>query len=166
MNVLQRGATVLTAALLGISGGATAHAAESEETAVVGPLLNFFEFGASVGAPVFCGTTTATLGSVFQEAGASEQGNLAVDGINSQCAEFSVQGTEWVRQGKQAQAPLAPAVNPALSPAIAQMATAVTGFGDDFGPALSPFGQTVAGSGNTIAFFQGTPPPPSAAMSR
>ena len=137
--------------------GGTAHAEENPKTAVVGPLLDFFDFGANVGAPVFCGTTSATAGSAFTELGAAEQGDLLVDGINSNCGTFSTQAGDWVAQGRTAQAPMAAAVNPILNPAIAQGADGVTKFAKDFDPALAPFGPTVAGSGSTIGFFAGTP---------
>ncbi|GAA0617586.1 hypothetical protein GCM10009547_19820 [Sporichthya brevicatena] len=137
---------------------AAAPTADGDRMAVVGPLLDFFYFGSSIGAPVFCGAVSASLGSGFQEFGAVEQGNLLVDGIDQGCAAFSEQGTAFVEQGKAAQAPYAQQVNPALNPVIEQFATAVGDFGATFEPALAPFGPTVAGSGNTIRFLLGTTP--------
>ena len=135
-----------------------AHADDGGKTAVVGPLLDFFGFGATVGAPVLCGTVSATLGSGFQEFGAVEQGNTLVDGINQGCAAFSDQGNAFVEQGKTAQAPYAKEFNPVANPVLDQLATAVTDFGTSFEPALAPFGPTVAGSGNTIRFLIGSSP--------
>jgi hypothetical protein len=107
---------------------------------------------------VFCGITSATAGSGFQEFGAAEQGNSVVDGINAGCAAFSEQGGAFVEQGKVAQAPYATMFNGYANPAIGQVAAAVTAFGTDYDPALSPFGPTIAGTGDTINFFQGTAP--------
>ncbi len=137
---------------------AAAPTADGDRMAVVGPLLDFFYFGSSIGAPVFCGAVSASLGSGFQEFGAVEQGNLLVDGIDQGCGAFSEQGTAFVEQGKAAQAPYAQQVNPVLNPVIEQFATAVSDFGATFEPALAPFGPTVAGSGNTIRFLLGTTP--------
>jgi hypothetical protein len=135
-----------------------AQAAVGDKTAVVGPLLDFFGFGATVGAPVFCGAVSASLGSGFQEFGAAEQGNALVDGIDQGCALFSDQGNAFVEQGKVAQAPYAEAFNPVANPLIEQLGSAVTEFGTTFEPALAPFGPTVAGSGNTIRFLVGSNP--------
>lgn len=135
-----------------------APAAEGDKTAVVGPLLDFFGFGATVGAPLVCSTMSASLGSGFQEFGAVEEGNTLVDGIDQGCALFSEQGNTFVEQGKVAQAPYAEQFNPIANPAIEQLATAVTDFGSSFEPALAPFGPTVAGAGNTIRFLVGSTP--------
>jgi hypothetical protein len=135
-----------------------AQAAEDDKTAVVGPLLDFFGFGTTVGAPVFCGTLSASLGSGFQEFGAAEQGTAVADGIDQGCALFAEQGNTFVEQGKVAQAPYAEQFNPVANPVIEQLATAVTDFGTTYSPALAPFGPTVAGSGNTIRFLLGSPP--------
>lgn len=133
-----------------------APAAEGDRTAVVGPLLDFFGFGTTVGAPVVCGTASASLGSGFQEFGVTEQGSPVVEGINQGCALFAEQGNAFVEQGKVAQAPYAEQVNPVVNPVIEQLGAAVTEFGTTFEPALAPFGPTIAGSGNTIRFLVGS----------
>lgn len=135
-----------------------AFAEEGDRTAVVGPVLDFFGFGTTIGAPVFCGVTSASIGSGFQEFGASEQGNPLIEGITSGCDVFIAQGGDFVEQGKAAQAPYAEAVNPVADPPIGAVADAVSAFGRDFEPALAPFGPTIAGSGATIKFFQGSSP--------
>ncbi len=135
-----------------------AHAGSGDSTAVVGPVLNLFGFGTSIGTPIFCGTASASLGSGFQELGAVEQGNPIVSAIDEGCAAFAQQGTTFVQQGKDAQAPFAAQVNPVANPVFEQLATAVTDFGATFEPALAPFGPTIAGSGNTIRFFAGSSP--------
>jgi len=127
-------------------------------TAVIGPLLDFFGFGTSVGAPVFCNTGSASIGSGFQEFGATEQGNTLVDGINKGCSTFSEQGGALVRQGKSAQAPYASQFNPVANPVIGRLSDATTQFGTTFGPALAPFGPTVAGTGATMKFLKGSGP--------
>lgn len=153
------GAVVALGALpLSTVTASPAQAAEGDKTAVVGPLLDFFGFGTTVGAPVFCGTLSASLGSGFQEFGAAEQGSAITDGIDQGCATFAEQGTAFVEQGKAAQAPYAEQFNGVANPLIEQLATAVTKFGTDFEPALAPFGPTVAGSGNTIRFLAGSTP--------
>lgn len=161
----RRAGVLLAATVLTVPAGAlmatpaqAAETADEDRTAVVGPLLDFFGFGATVGAPVFCGVLSASIGSGFQEFGASEQGNTLVDGINSGCDVFAQQGNDFVEQGKVAQAPFAESFNSFANPAIGGIADAVSAFGTDFGPALAPFGPTVAGSGKTINFFQGSPP--------
>jgi hypothetical protein len=140
------------------SAVAASPAADGGKTAVIGPLLDFFGFGATIGAPVFCGTLTATLGSGFQEFGAVEQGNSAVEGIDQGCALFSEQGGAFVEQGKTAQAPYAEQFNPVANPVIDQVGDAVTDFGTTYDPALAPFGPTIAGSGTTIKFLAGSEP--------
>jgi len=141
-----------------LATAAPAHADETPRTAVIGPMLDFFGFGTTIGAPVFCGITSATAGSGFQEFGASEQGNAVVDGINNGCAAFSEQGGAFVEQGKAAQAPYAAMFNGYANPAIGQVAAGVTAFGTDYDPTLSPFGPTIAGTGDTLNFLQGSPP--------
>lgn len=140
---------------------APAHADEGDKTAVVGPLLDFFGFGATVGMPLVCAATTSSLGTGFQEFGATDHGNALVEGIDGGCATFSEQGGAFVDQGKVSQAPYAEAINPIANPAIAGAGAAVTQFGQDFEPALAPFGPTVAGTGSTIGFLQGASPPAS-----
>lgn len=141
-----------------LSTASPAQAADGDKTAVVGPLLDFFGFGATVGAPVFCGAVSASLGSGFQEFGASEQGNALVEGLDQGCSLFSEQGNAFVEQGKVAQAPYAEQFNPIANPAIEQLGTAVTEFGTTFEAALAPFGPTVSGSGSTIRFLMGSTP--------
>lgn len=118
--------------------------------------MDFFNFGATIGTPVVCGTASATLGSGFQEFGAAEQGNALVEGVNQGCAVFVEQSGAFIEQGKVAQAPYAEAFNPVANPLIEQLAVAVTDFGTSFEPALAPFGPTVIGAGNTVRFLAGT----------
>lgn len=151
-------AAVLSVVPLCTVTASPAAAAEGDKTAVVGPLLDFFGFGATVGAPVFCGAVSASLGSGFQEFGAVQEGNTLVGGIDEGCALFAEQGNAFVEQGKVAQAPYAEQFNPVANPVIEQLGAAVTEFGTAFEPALAPFGPTVAGSGNTIRFLSGSTP--------
>lgn len=152
-------AALAVAVPAGAFAATPAHAAEPPpKTAVVGPLLDFFGFGATVGAPLLCGVVSSSLGSGFQEFGAADQGNAVVSGIDSGCDAFSTQGGEFVDQGKTAQAPYAGAFNPYADPAIGQFADAVSEFGRTYGSALAPFGPTVEGAGNTIKFFRGGTP--------
>lgn len=148
----------LTVVPLSTLTASPASAAEGDNTAVVGPLLDFFGFGTTIGAPLACGTLSATLGTGFQEFNAAEQGSALTDGIDQGCATFADQGTALVEQGKVAQAPYAEQFNPVANPVIEQLATAVTDFGTTYEPALAPFGPTVAGSGNTIRFLVGSTP--------
>lgn len=139
-----------------VASASPAQAADGDRTAVVGPLLDFFNFGAAVGTPLACGAASAGLGSGFQEFGAADQGNTVVDGILQGCALVAEQGTLFIDQGKVMQAPYAEAFNPVANPVLEHLATATTDFGTQFGPALAPFGPTIAGSGNTIRFLIGT----------
>ena len=158
-RIATAGAVVaLSVVPLSAASASPAQAAEGDKTAVVGPLLDFFGFGTTVGAPVFCGTLSASLGSGFQEFGAAEQGSAITDGIDQGCATFAEQGNAFVEQGKVAQAPYAQQFNPVANPVLEQFATAVTDFGTTYEPALAPFGPTVAGSGNTIRFLVGSDP--------
>lgn len=158
-RIATAGAVVaLSVVPLSTASASPAQAAEGDKTAVVGPLLDFFGFGTTVGAPVFCGTLSASLGSGFQEFGAAEQGSAITDGIDQGCATFAEQGNAFVEQGKVAQAPYAQQFNPVANPVLEQFATAVTDFGTTYEPALAPFGPTVAGSGNTIRFLVGSDP--------
>lgn len=133
-------------------------AGEGERTAVVGPLLDLFYFGATIGIPLVCDTTAGTVGSGFQEFGASDPGNQAAGPVLQGCAVFSEQGGAFVEQGKVAQAPFAAQFNPVANPVVAQLGTAVTEFGTTYDAALAPFGETVTGFGATIGFLQGSTP--------
>jgi hypothetical protein len=153
--------TAVAAMATSATGAQAAHAAPAagdENTAVIGPLLDFFGFGSNVGAPLMCAVTSSFLTVGFTEFQAEKAGAPITDGLDQGCAAFRDQGNSYVAQGKTMQAPYAGAFNPYANPAIDQLADAITKVGTDYGDQMAPFGPTVATFGSTVRYFKGSPP--------
>jgi hypothetical protein len=136
-----------------------APAAGGGNTAVIGPLLDFFGFGSNVGAPIMCATGASFITVGFSEFQAQKQGAPITDGLEQGCAAFRDQGNSYVAAGKTMQAPYAGAVNPVVNPGIDQAADAITKLGTDYSDQMAPFGPTVAGFGSSVRYFKGSQPP-------
>jgi hypothetical protein len=129
-------------------------AASAESPVVVGPLLQIFTFGSDVGIPTGCQAGTATAGSASAEANLAQQAAPAIAAVNSGCDTVQLQADTYIAMGNKQSAPLT-ALNPTVNPVIAQAAASSDQFAAQYGPALAPFGGTLAGLGATVNFFQG-----------
>jgi hypothetical protein len=149
------------AAVLAAAPAGTALAAGNDDggsggsPAIVGPMLDFFAFGSSVGVPTVCSLATGALGGGAAEYGFGDAISPLLLAMVNGCDTVSTQGSAYVLQGQQMSQPLV-AWNPYLNPAIGQVAASTTQVGTDYGDALAPFGPTIAGLGGTIAWFEGS----------
>ncbi|MCW2585276.1 MAG: hypothetical protein JWN55_792 [Frankiales bacterium] len=133
--------------------GARAQAA-AEQPVVFGPTLGIFDFGADVGLPLAC---TLALGYARDGAdlfGQAEAADPVFTAAGDGCAEAGAQGKVLLAQGRTAAQP-AVALNPYVNPVLGQAAESLRTVGTDYAELVSPFGPTIAGSGDTIDFFQG-----------
>jgi hypothetical protein len=151
------GVAVLAASALGL-GTLPAQAADKqapkEQPAIVGPLLQIFTFGADVGVPTGCQAASAGIGTGAAYFGVAQQAVPVIAGINSGCTMAQAQADTYIAMGNAQDGPLA-AWNPMVNPVIQMTADSVTQAGTDYGPAVAPFGPTIAGLGATLNFFQG-----------
>jgi hypothetical protein len=140
---------------VGLAGPASADtSASGPSPAVVGPLLNFFYFGDNIGAPLVCSVVAAAVGDGAAEYGFATEASTLVNAINSGCASFSAEGAQVIAMGQADDSPLA-AINPYANPVVQSTGSSVTQAADTAGPAINPFGPTVAGLGGTIEWFEG-----------
>lgn len=149
-----RSLAVLTVAAALVLPAAGAQAAD-EKPAVFAPTLGIFDFGADVGLPLGC---TLALGYVRDGADLFGQAGTADPVFTSAatgCDTAGTQGKVLLAQGRTMSQP-AVALNPFLNPALGQAADSMRVVGTDFATLVSPFGPTIAGTGNTIDFFQGS----------
>lgn len=162
-NARRTAAAVAIAAALIPAGAALATPAQAADapatgtgtgTAVIDPMLTIFGFGGSFGIQTGCPLLTAAALDIAGRAQATEFVSPVVDQINDACAKIAEAVPGAIEQGKTAAKPLA-FINQFANPAIAQLATVVSGFGQDNNDVIAPFGRTVAGLGGTINFFQG-----------
>lgn len=128
--------------------------ASAQSPVVVGPLLQIFTFGADVGVPTGCQAGSASLGSGSAELGFAQQVAPVISAINTGCDTFQKQADAAIATGNKQSAPLA-MLNPTVNPIIGQAAASSDDFAAQYGPALAPFGGTLAGVGATLNFFQG-----------
>jgi hypothetical protein len=154
--------TVTAAAAMAVnaSGAGAAETAPADDggnTAVVGPLLDFFGFGSNVGAPLMCAVGASFITVGFAEMKAEKQGAPITDAMQDGCANFRDQGNSYVARGKSMQAPYAAAFNPYANPVIDGVADGITELGTDYGDQLAPFGPTVASLGSSVRYFKGSP---------
>ncbi|MGZ6754403.1 MAG: hypothetical protein ACXVEJ_13165 [Nocardioides sp.] len=122
---------------------------------VVGPLLQVFTFGADVGVPTGCQAGSASLGSGSAELGLAHQAAPLVSAVNTGCDTFQQQADAGIATGQQQSAPLT-VLNPTVNPIIGRAAASSDQLAAEYGPALAPFGGTLAGVGATLDFFQGS----------
>jgi hypothetical protein len=121
----------------------------------VGPLLDFANFGDTIGLPIVCGTGAGAIGDGANQYGFAKQASPLVNAINTMCATASARGATYIAQAQATDSPLA-ALNPYANPILNSAGTSVTQFGTTYGAALAPFGPTIAGLGGTIQWFEGS----------
>jgi hypothetical protein len=160
---LRRSAAVLSIAALAVgAAGAPAFAAghkapkaTAQNPAVIYPLLEFFQFGDTIGAPLVCDTAASALGSGAAYLNAPTLANPVINAIDSGCAQIVKVGLTYIDMGIKESA-AASAINPFVNPVIAGIGAAVSNFGNTYGASLNPLGPTIAGAGATIDFFEGS----------
>jgi len=161
------GAIVFAAAvLLGLgvpaaSGAAASSGSDSPSTgngssaAVVTPLLELFEFGSTVGTPLMCSDAGSVVSILGAQTHTDALTSPLVTELSSLCATLASQGATFLQQAITASQSLT-LINPVMNPLIIDLSDGLTALGTQYGPALSPFGPTVAGLGGTVAFFEGS----------
>lgn len=150
-----RSLTVLTLAAGVLALPATAALAADDKPAVFAPTLGIFDFGADVGLPLGC---TLALGYARDGAdlfGQADTADPVFSAASDGCDQAGVQAKVLLAQGRTMSQP-AVALNPYVDPALGQTADSLRIVGRDYAPLVSPFGPTIAGSGDTVDFFQGS----------
>lgn len=150
-----RSIAALTAAVaLTLPASAVQAQSTEEQPVIIGPTLGIFDFGADVGLPLTCtlflGYARDGAGLIGQAEAADPVFSATADG----CAEAGAQGKVLLAEGRTAAQP-ATALNPYVNPVIGQTADTLRMIGTDYAALVSPFGPTIAGSGDTVDFFQG-----------
>lgn len=157
-SALLVSAAVVVATAPGARAAETAPGADGGNTAVIGPMLDFFGFGSNVGVPLMCAVSASFVTVGFSEFQAQDQAAPFVDALEQGCAAFREQGNAYVEQGKTMQAPYADVFNPYANPMIDGFADTLTKLGTDYRDQMAPFGATVATAGSSVRFFKGSPP--------
>jgi len=137
------------------SATASGNTGSGASAAAVTPLLNMFEFGDTLGLPLACSDAGSVVSIIGTETGSSKGLSPLVQQLDGQCNQLSAKGSGYLQQAIAESRGLA-LINPAVNPLIADLAGGLTTTGTQEGPALAPFGPTVAGLGGTVAFFEGT----------
>lgn len=127
----------------------------NSSAAVVTPLLKFFEFGNTIGLPLACSDSSSIVSIIGAQSGAAAATSPLVTQLNNDCATLSSEGGTYLNQAIAESQSLA-LINPAVNPLLAALSSSFSTVGTNDGPALAPFGPTVAGLGGTVAFFEGT----------
>ena len=127
----------------------------SASAAAVTPLLDMFEFGDTLGLPLACSDAASVVSIIGAQTGSSKGVSPLVQQLDDQCNQLSAKGSDYLQQAIADSRGLA-LINPLVNPLIADVAGGMTTIGTQEGPALAPFGPTVAGLGGTVAFFEGT----------
>jgi hypothetical protein len=131
------------------------NATNGSSAAVVTPLLEFFEFGNSIGTPLLCSDAGSVVSIIGVEGGAGAVSTPLVNELNSLCTSFVSQGNGYLQQAITESSSLS-LINPVVDPLLAALANGLNTVGTQYGPSLAPFGPTVAGLGGTVAFFEGS----------
>jgi hypothetical protein len=162
---MRRAAAVLSIAALTMAATAgpalaagSHHKAKKKHAAkpaVIYPLLEFFQFGDEIGAPIVCGTGSSLIGSGAAYFGVAKSANGAINAINNGCAVVVKNGDKFIDEGIK-ESSSASALNPFVDPVISASGKSVQEFGTKYGSALNPLGPTIAGAGATIDFFEGS----------
>ena len=137
----------------GSLGGSSASAEDPDRVAVLSPMYDFFAFGTDIGMPLGCTLVGAYISDGADEIEQGGQAAPVVSALNENCGAAAEQGSAFVQTGREMSAPLA-AINEYADPAIGQAADTMRQVGNDYGAVLSPMGPTIAGTGDTIDFFQ------------
>ena len=127
----------------------------SSSSAVITPLLKFFEFGNAIGLPLACSDAGSVV-SIFGSQTSSESLTTPLTNeLDSLCAQLASQGGTYLQQAI-AQSQALVFINPVANPLIADLSNGAKTVGTTDGPSLAPFGPTVAGLGGTVSFFEGS----------
>ncbi len=137
------------------NSGNSGNTGSGASAAGVTPLLKMFEFGDTFGLPLACSDAGSVVSIIGAESGSSQGISPLVTQLDSQCSQLSSEGSGYLQQAIAESQGLA-LINPAVNPLIAALSGGLTTTGTQEGPAISPFGPTVAGLGGTVAFFEGT----------
>jgi hypothetical protein len=153
-------AAAVTPAVAGAAGSASGNSGNSgsgsgQSAAVVGPLLQMFEFGNQVGLPLMCSDSGSIVSIIGAQTQTSSVTSPLVTQLDSQCAQLSSQGGGFLQQAMTESRSLN-MINPAVNPLIADLDTGLVTVGTQYGGSMAPFGPTVVGLGGTVAFFEGT----------
>ena len=135
--------------------GNSGNTGSGASAAGVTPLLNMFEFGDTFGLPLACSDAGSVVSIIGAESDSSQSISPLVVQLDSQCSQLSSEGSGYLQQAIAESQGLA-LINPAVNPLITALSGGLTTTGTQEGPALAPFGPTVAGLGGTVAFFEGT----------
>jgi hypothetical protein len=148
---------VLPALVPGSASAATtdSNAGSGSSAAVVTPLLEFFEFGNTIGTPLLCSDAGSVVSIIGVQGGADALSTPLVNQLNTLCTNFASEGNGYLQQAITESQSLS-LINPVVNPLIAALANGFDTVGTEYGPSLSPFGPTVAGLGGTVAFFEGS----------
>jgi hypothetical protein len=137
-------------ALVGLGAQpAAADSGSGPSAAIVTPLLKTMDFGDAVGMPLLCAAASSILAS------ASTQTSTLVTTLNSQCLTLSQQGHAYLQQAIANSSALA-GINPVVNPVLAGLANGLQSLGSTSGSSLAPLGPFIAGSGNIVAFYEGS----------
>jgi hypothetical protein len=123
--------------------------------AIISPLLDLLDFGATVGLPEGCNTATSVINTGAAEFNATSQVAAVVSAIAAACDRMKQAGEQQVQQAI-AQSQALSFINPVLNPPIAGLASVLQTLGGQYGAALAPFGPTIGGLGQTVTFFEGS----------
>ncbi len=137
------------------SAATSGNTGSGASAAGVTPLLNMFEFGDTLGLPLACSDAGSVISIIGAETGSSKGISPLVQQLDGQCNQLSAKGSDYLQQAIAESRGLV-LINPVVNPLIAGLAGGLTTTGTQEGPALAPFGPTVAGLGGTVAFFEGT----------
>jgi hypothetical protein len=151
--VAGTGAVMVAAALaLPSAAGASADPAASSQpgsTAVVTPLLQMMVFGDTLGLPLGCSVAA----SVASNASTSLAPALSETVVT--CGTLSSDGYTMLEQGITESSSLT-ALNTLMNPLLATSASTLQATGTNDAAALGILGPTIASSGGTVAYFEGS----------
>jgi hypothetical protein len=129
--------------------------ASGGSAAVISPLLELFDFGATVGLPEGCNTAASVINTGAAAFNATADVAALLNQMTAACNHMSQIGDQQLQQAIARSQSLT-FINPLLNPPIAGLATALQTLGGQYGPAVAPFGPTIAGLGQTVTFFEGS----------
>ncbi len=128
------------------AGTANSSSGSGSSAAVITPLLEFFEFGNSIGTPLLCSDAGSVISIVGVQGGAGALSTPLVNELSTLCSGIASQGGSYLQQAIDESQSLS-LINPIVNPLIAGLANGFSTVGTDYGPSLAPFGPTVGGPG-------------------
>ena len=127
-----------------------------KKAAVVSPTISTLSFIDTVLLPLGCSTGVGAISSgAASVPGASDAVGSTFAQVTDACAQGSVQVGMVLDQAAGSVGPLA-AINSVVNPGIDATATGLTMISTNYGPALAPFGPTVAATAADVLFFKGS----------